>query len=56
MPNIVLASKIAVHFPSPRQFICLHARLYSLILFSIEVIWTREVRATTYQFERRGMS
>src|SRR5262245_29133096 len=56
MPNIVLASKIVVHSPSHGQFICRHAWLYSLILFSVDVIETRQVRATTCQFERSGMS
>jgi hypothetical protein len=38
MPNIVLASTIAVHFPSPGQAICMYSRPYSLILLAIDAI------------------
>jgi hypothetical protein len=51
-PDIVLASKIAVHFPSSSQFICLYARPYNLMLRSIDVIGTRDVRAVAYRVEK----
>jgi hypothetical protein len=51
-PDIVLASKVAVHFPSPSQFICLYGRPYDFMLCSFDVIATRDVRAVAYRVEK----
>ena len=38
MPNLVLASTIAVHFPSPSPAICMYLRPYKLVLVSLDAI------------------